>query len=43
VDQIFSGYGETPDQTRIENEGNAYVEKDFPKLDYIKSASIVQE
>ena len=43
VDQIYSGYGEQPDQHRIESEGNAYLEKDFPNLDYIKSASIVQE
>src|ERR1051325_3900022 len=41
VDQIYAGYGEQPDQQRIETEGNAYLEKEFPKLDYIKAASIV--
>ncbi len=42
VDQIYSGYGESPDQGRIEAEGNAYLEKEFPRLDYIKSARIVE-
>jgi peptidyl-prolyl cis-trans isomerase A (cyclophilin A) len=42
VDQIFSGYGEAPDQDRITNEGNEYLEKEFPNLDYIKTATIAK-
>jgi peptidyl-prolyl cis-trans isomerase A (cyclophilin A) len=42
VDQIYSGYGERPDQSQIEGEGNSYLEKQFPMLDYIKTARIVQ-
>lgn len=47
VDKINSEYGEGapngngPDQQRIQMEGNAYLKKDFPDLDYIKSATIV--
>jgi peptidyl-prolyl cis-trans isomerase A (cyclophilin A) len=42
VDQIYSGYGEMPDQGEIEGEGNVYLEKQFPRLDYIKTARIAE-
>ena len=49
VNGLFAGYGDGPpegkgpDQNRVQAEGNAYLEKNFPKLDYIKSATIVSE
>ena len=42
VDQIYSGDGERPDQERMKVEGNAYLQKEFPNLDYIKTARIAQ-
>jgi peptidyl-prolyl cis-trans isomerase A (cyclophilin A) len=41
VDSIYDGYGETPDQSRVAADGNAYLKREFPRLDYIKSARIV--
>jgi cyclophilin family peptidyl-prolyl cis-trans isomerase len=41
VEHLYSGYGETPDQEAITNQGNAYLEKNFPNLDYIKTATIL--
>lgn len=41
VDTLFSGYGERPDQGMITAQGAAYLDKNFPKLDKITSATIV--
>lgn len=41
VDMIYAGDLEKPDQSEIESQGNAYLEKNFPRLDYIKTARIV--
>jgi peptidyl-prolyl cis-trans isomerase A (cyclophilin A) len=38
---LYAGYGERPDQNSILNQGKAYLDKNFPKLDSIKSATIV--
>ena len=46
VDRLYSGYGEGapggngPAQDQIQSMGNAYLEKDFPQLDFIKKATI---
>ncbi len=40
VDVLNSEYGETPDQSRIEEEGNEYLQKEFPNLDFIQHASV---
>jgi peptidyl-prolyl cis-trans isomerase A (cyclophilin A) len=46
VDSLYNGYGEGapsgrgPDQGRVQMEGNAYLAKSFPRLDFIKKATI---
>ena len=46
ADKLHSEYGEGapngngPDQSRVQMEGNAYLNKSFPKLDFVKKATI---
>jgi len=42
VDKINAEYGERPDQGQIQARGNAYLTKAFPRLDYVKKATIVK-
>lgn len=41
VEKLYAGYGQTPDQGRIQAEGKPYLDKEFPLLDSIKLARIV--
>ena len=46
VDALNAEYGEGapngrgPDQGRLQREGNAYLSKDFPRMDFVKKATI---
>ena len=42
VDNLYSGYGDAPtqEQAQMAAEGNAYLEKQWPKLDTIESATV---
>ena len=48
VDALYAGYGEGaprgrgPDQGRLQAEGNAYLAKSFPRMDYVKKATIAR-
>ena len=48
VDSLWNGYGEGPpggrgpDQSRLFAEGNQYLAREFPKLDYIRTARILK-
>ncbi len=48
VDSLYEGYGEGapsgqgPDQGRVQSEGNAYLDRDFPRLDRILKTRIVE-
>jgi len=47
VDSLYAAYGEGapdgpgPDQERASAQGNVYLQRDFPKLDYITKATVL--
>jgi peptidyl-prolyl cis-trans isomerase A (cyclophilin A) len=49
VDQLYADYGEGapdghgPAQDRIQSEGNDYLKKEFPQMDYVKTARLVEK
>ncbi len=43
LDKINAEYRETPDQQQIVEQGNPYLDKNFPNLDYIKTASLIKK
>jgi cyclophilin family peptidyl-prolyl cis-trans isomerase len=40
VDKINPKHGEDPDQGQMQSNGNRYLQKAFPDLDFIKKATI---
>jgi peptidyl-prolyl cis-trans isomerase A (cyclophilin A) len=45
LDQLYSGYGDqtTPHQPEMVSQGNAWLDKNYPKLDAIKTAVVSNE
>lgn len=42
VEQLNAEYGEEPNHARIARQGNAYLERWFPALDYVRGARVVE-
>ncbi|MDA1080976.1 MAG: peptidylprolyl isomerase [Gemmatimonadetes bacterium] len=43
VDSLYKGYPEVPSQDSISRQGNAYLNRSYPKLDYVVTARIAKE
>ena len=48
VDSFYNEYGEGapggkgPNQMKVQEQGNEYLKKDFDKLDYVKTARVLE-
>lgn len=42
VQAIYPGYREEPNQGLITSQGNAYLKAQFPRLDFVRKATIVR-
>lgn len=40
VSSLYPDYGEAPQQPLIESQGNEYLQREFPKMDFIRTAVI---
>jgi cyclophilin family peptidyl-prolyl cis-trans isomerase len=40
VQALYSGYGQRAQQGLIQTQGNAYLQREFPQMDYIKTARV---
>ena len=43
VKSICDAYGEAPNKMHIQSQGNEYLRKHFPKMDYIKQVVVIDE
>lgn len=43
LDSIYAEYRQKPDQDSIQQKGNDYLQRNFPKLDYIIKARVIEE
>jgi len=42
VDAMYTGYGEAPDQGKIQDDGNAYLKTSFPELSFFETVGIAK-
>ncbi len=43
IEQMHAGYGEVPEQARILREGNGYLQRSFPALDFVVEARLLKD
>jgi peptidyl-prolyl cis-trans isomerase A (cyclophilin A) len=43
VDNMFMGYEQRPNQDKISAQGNEYLKREFPSLDYVKSTKVLMQ